>query len=409
MLSTPLSARRTQTRRARRAYSPVSESLEPRTVAAAGPATGIAAFLPAHTPLTSALHADQTGVPVALGTLTGEVANSVTQNGMPRVPVELINQHGTIVKIARTNAHGGFAFPVYKVGGFVVRAFTPRGFTQTTPTFTSTPPVGTYISGYNSSSWNYGKNTNPALGPVGPGGWASISTVGHDPFGSPINLKGRPINLGGVLETHYVNAVPRDVYNNGHELQIRWNTSQNETIKVGGQTFTLSQIHLHSPAENLVGGRRYAMEMHFVNHSPAGAASVLAVFLAPGPHNNALDPILNAASQTTPGTSAPLTTPVDFAGLLPTNQNGWYFSGSLTSPPLSRPLNWFVFATPITLDRQQFAQYASIARASNFFPNARPVQPLDGRIPNQLTYNVNFQNQSVAGLNFGLTPNPAGI
>ena len=43
-----------------------------------------------------------------------------------------------------------------------------------------------------------------------------------------------------------------------------------------------------------------------------------------------------------------------------------------------------------------------MAEASGFLPNARPVQPLNGRQVNEFTYNVNFQSQSVAGLNFTL-------
>ncbi len=399
-----LATRRIAPRRARLVLSPGCESLEPRTVAAAGFSTSVATAILAHDPPKGRAHTDLIHPDAALGALTGEVTNSVTEVGMGGVPIELINQHGRVVKIERTNSRGDYAFSVYKVGGFVVRAFVPRGFTQTTPTFVSTPPTGTYVSGYDSSSWNYSRNTNPARGPVGPGGWNAITTVGANPFGSPINLKGPTTDLSKVLTINYKNAVPRDVYNNGHEIQVRWNTSQNETIAVGNQTFTLSQIHFHSPSEDLVNSHRTTMEAHFVNYSSSGAATVLAVFLKLGPHNNALDPILNAAARTSPKQSAPVTTPIDFSGLLPSNQRGWYFAGSLTSPPLSRPLNWFVFATPITLDKGQFAQYARVARASDFFPNNRPVQPLDGRVLNHVTYNVFFQNLSVAGLNFGLTP-----
>ncbi len=81
---------------------------------------------------------------------------------------------------------------------------------------------------------------------------------------------------------------------------------------------------------------------------------------------------------------------------------GWYFQGSLTTPPLSQVVNWVVYASPITLDYAQLQQYEQVANASGFLPNARPVQPTDGRQLNEINYQVDFQNQSLAGLNFSL-------
>ena len=143
---------------------------------------------------------------------------------------------------------------------------------------------------------------------------------------------------------------------------------------------------------------------HFVFESAAGAETVLAVFLQLGAHNDALQPILDAAraSLTTPGSSTTISTPIDFAGLLPPSMQGWFYQGSLTTPALSQPVNWVVFSTPITLDYGQLQQYETVAKAGGFLPNARPVQPLDGRQVNQFDFDVNFQNQLVASLNFTL-------
>ena len=103
-----------------------------------------------------------------------------------------------------------------------------------------------------------------------------------------------------------------------------------------------------------------------------------------------------------PGRSTTAPTPIHFAGLLPSSMQGWFYQGSLTAPPLSQPINWFVFSTPITLSYAQLQQYEQVARASGFLPNARPTQPLDGRRINEFNYDVNIQNQTVAGLNFTL-------
>ncbi|MGC1723672.1 MAG: carbonic anhydrase family protein, partial [Isosphaeraceae bacterium] len=100
--------------------------------------------------------------------------------------------------------------------------------------------------------------------------------------------------------------------------------------------------------------------------------------LKPGAHNDALDPVLNAASAklTAAGSQTTIKSPIDFSGLLPSDKQGWYFHGSLTTPPLSLLVNWFVFQTPITLDANQLAEYERVASSAGFLPNARPTKPL---------------------------------
>ncbi|MBV8486790.1 MAG: substrate-binding domain-containing protein [Planctomycetaceae bacterium] len=114
-----------------------------------------------------------------------------------------------------------------------------------------------------------------------------------------------------------------------------------------------------------------------MNVCATGAEAVLAVLLQQGAHNDALDPVLSAAAEklTAAGSQTTIQVPIDFSGLLPSNRRGWYFRGSLTTPPLSRPVNWLVFQTPITLDAKQLADYENVARGAGFLPNARPVKP----------------------------------
>ena len=80
-----------------------------------------------------------------------------------------------------------------------------------------------------------------------------------------------------------------------------------------------------------------------------------------------------------------------------------FYEGSLTTPTLAQPVNWVVLSTPITLDSAQLKQYEAVAKGEGFLPNARPTQPLDGRQVNEFNFDVNFQSQSVAALNFTLS------
>ena len=129
--------------------------------------------------------------------------------------------------------------------------------------------------------------------------------------------------------------------------------------------------------------------------------TVLGVFLQLGGHNDALDPILKAfPGLTTTNAKVAPTTPVSFAGLLPASKLGWFYEGSLTTPPLSQVVNWFVLATPITLDFGQLQAYEAAAKAGGFLPSNRPIQPTDGRQFNEIDYDVNFQTHFSTSLNF---------
>jgi carbonic anhydrase len=353
-----------------------------------------------------------------IGTIQGRGINTATGRGINNVKVELLDSSGAVVRTTISHAGGQYRFKVAQGGPYVVHMVTPRRFVQTTPTFNNTAPTGSYATNpatgkpYNGSNWNYHTgNSNPANGPVGPPFWSTVAPAGDLPFESPINITGAPTDLSWVLSVNYNDAVPKQIINNGAQIQVQFPTNGADTITLGGQLYDLSQFHYHDTSENTVNGKSYTMEEHFVNLNPTtGAETVLAVFLQLGAHNTALDPILNAAmtSLTSPNTSTTITTPIDFAGLLPASKLGWFYEGSLTTPPLSQALNWLVFSTPITLDFAQLQEYEAVAAGSGFLPNNRPIQPTDGRQVNEIDYNVNFQGTSVTGLNFGLSPASTG-
>jgi carbonic anhydrase len=342
------------------------------------------------------------------GTIGGQVASQPSRKGVAHVEVQLINNVGHVVGRTTTNAAGDYSFRVRRNGPYVVREVPPKGMTQVFPTFGSFLPAGAYAPGRGSKSWNYSStNSDPAAGAVGPEYWGTIAPAGDLPFESPIILHGPTVNLDKVLSIHYDSAVPGDIIDNGKQIQVQYNKpSANDSINVGGVTFALSQFHYHDPAENLVGKYQYAMEEHFVNVSASGAEAVVAVFLKIGAHNDALDPILNAAyaKLQASGTTTKITTPIDFSGLLPKDHQGWYYVGSLTTPPLSQPVYWLVYKTPITLDINQFGEYQVVANAGGFLPNNRPNQPVFGRPLNEIDNQVNYVGGSMSNVNFVVAP-----
>ena len=224
-----------------------------------------------------------------------------------------------------TNVYGQYKFKINTSGPYVVHAVTPRQFVQTSPTFVYTAPKG---------------------------------SAGNVPFESPIDIGAPPIDLSKYLTITYHDTQQGQVTNTGHDIEVTIPASDSDSIDVGGQEFDLAAFHYHDPSENQVDGNAYSMEEHFVNKSASGAVTVLGVFLQLGAYNPALQPILDAVSTDIPQPGGTMTTPVpiNFANLLPSSMQGWFFQGSLITKPFSQPINWFVFATPITLDSQQLQQ-----------------------------------------------------
>ena len=65
---------------------------------------------------------------------------------------------------------------------------------------------------------------------------------------------------------------------------------------------------------------------------------------------------------------------VDAIQLIPGKRSHYKYEGSLTTPPCTEGIVFFVLDTPMSLSKEQIAAFAK------YYPdNARPVQPLNGR------------------------------
>ncbi|MCP6429286.1 carbonic anhydrase family protein, partial [Klebsiella pneumoniae] len=83
------------------------------------------------------------------------------------------------------------------------------------------------------------------------------------------------------------------------------------------------------------------IEWHLVHQSATGQLAVVAVFGRIGKPNSSLQGLLD---QFTAQTSHELTTPVNLTELLPDTGTVYHYLGSLTTPPLSETVEWYVCA-----------------------------------------------------------------
>ncbi|SJN55293.1 Carbonic anhydrase precursor [Vibrio ruber DSM 16370] len=212
------------------------------------------------------------------------------------------------------------------------------------------------------SEWGYS-------GEKGPEHWGHVSKVcetGRNQ--SPINLTDTVTSVLKPLAIDYQGQVTT-LSNNGHTLQAT--VTGNNTLTVDGKHFELKQFHFHTPSENLIKSHRYPLEAHFVNQDSEGNLAVVAVMFDLG----AADHELAQLTQVLPekGDAVPVSFPVK--DLLPTTRKYYRFNGSLTTPPCSEGVRWFVMKQPKTLSTQQENALTSVMGHNN-----RPVQARNARV-----------------------------
>jgi carbonic anhydrase len=66
---------------------------------------------------------------------------------------------------------------------------------------------------------------------------------------------------------------------------------------------------------------------------------------------------------------------INVAGLLPTDRGYYTFSGSLTTPPCTENVTWFVLIHPVTVSAAEIEQFSKL-----YQHDTRPTQPLYDRV-----------------------------
>jgi len=167
--------------------------------------------------------------------------------------------------------------------------------------------------------------------------------------------------------------IPLTVTDTGHSFQVNVPTGSGG-ITIGAEHYDLVQFHFHRPSEERIRGLRYAMVAHLVHKNAGGELAVVAVLIHKGETNAFLTPVFDrlpakgTAEASTPGAT------LNLDALLPKRRSYYTFDGSLTTPPCTEHVRWFVLKSAVQASAAQVQQFAA-----RYPHNARPVQPLNDR------------------------------
>jgi len=213
------------------------------------------------------------------------------------------------------------------------------------------------------SHWGYEGEMNPAK-------WGEAFPVcGTGKSQSPLDIRGPFEKATATIKLDYKPG-PLKLLNNGHTIQVM--ATPGSTMSVAGESYELLQFHFHRPSEEHVDGKPSAMVAHFVHKSASGKLAVIGVLLNEGKENALIQSVWSHATKSEAPESVVPGVEINPGGLMPAKMNFYSYEGSLTTPPCTEGVTFFILKAAVSLSKAQVEEFP-------FKMNARPTQPLNGR------------------------------
>src|ERR1700722_5364824 len=207
----------------------------------------------------------------------------------------------------------------------------------------------------------------------------------HGKEQSPIDLEASERATLPALRFELKSGPLKYLVNNGYTIRVNYHDAAGtgNLLIVGNQTFQLTQFHFHHPSEEQIHGKAYDMVAHLMYQSRDGKVAAVAVLLKAGKANDTIQQIWEHMPETEsrvlpdfshqeemiPGVE------INPAGLLPGNVSYYTYMGSVTAPPCTEGVRWFVLKTPVDISPEQISAFGKL------YPHdVRPIQPLNGRV-----------------------------
>ena len=207
-------------------------------------------------------------------------------------------------------------------------------------------------------------------GEMGPENWGKeFPTCGKGKSQAPLNIKGPFEKVRFSVVPDYKPG-PLKIVNNGHTIQV--NVVPGSKIRIDGKAFDLLQFHFHRPSEEHINGKPSAMVIHFVHKNDSGELAVLGVLLQEGNENPGIKTLWSYAPPKEGPEVAPDNVAFNPTNLLPREMEFFHYDGSLTTPPCTEKVKFFILKSQVNISKEQVTQFP-------FKMNARPIQALNDR------------------------------
>ncbi len=162
-----------------------------------------------------------------------------------------------------------------------------------------------------------------------------------------------------------------NIVNNGHTIQF--NIDDGSKVVINEKEYKLLQFHFHAKSEHTVNGEHHPAEAHFVHKYGEDELAVVGVLFNEGKENELFSKFIESFPHSKGDFKDSIS--IDFTNMLPAKLSYYHYKGSLTTPPCSEIVNWYVLQNPITASAEQITKLSEILHN-----NYRPVMPINERV-----------------------------
>ena len=194
------------------------------------------------------------------------------------------------------------------------------------------------------------------------------------------------------------------VVNTGHSIQVKFDPTTASHVTFRSTPYSLVQFHFHAPSEHTIASHHHDMELHLVHASADGQLLVVGVLIDADPNEEEEERERRAAGQGAGNSTSDFLRALAWSNLPSSSLSSgrpsskpllhllsstlssshsptfYAYSGSLTTPPCSEGVQWFVATEPLHISTSELAVYSQL-----FHHTARPTQPLHSRAVSLVT------------------------
>ena len=225
-------------------------------------------------------------------------------------------------------------------------------------------------AGPDPASWSYTGNTGPAK-------WGKMAkefaVCGTGELQSPIDIPDAHVRKGDIPAMLFnYKPSPLRIVDDGHTIRV--NYAPGSYVNNNGKRYDLVAIEFHKPGEEKINGKGQEMSAHLIHTDKDNKVAIIAVLLDQGAENPVLKTLWSNLPSAKNKESVVDSVTINAVGLLPKRKGYYTYAGSLTAPPCTEGVTWFVMQEPVPVSADQIARFGRLYPA-----NARPIQPRNDR------------------------------
>jgi carbonic anhydrase len=215
-------------------------------------------------------------------------------------------------------------------------------------------------AGAHATHWTYGGDTGPSF-------WGDLETKNATcktgTKQSPIDIPTKPDpgtkdKDAAKLSVDYL-PIAMSIQNNGHAIVVP--NQANNYLMLGKKRYELLQLHFHSPSEHTIAGKRFELEMHLVHKAGDGQLAVVGVLFGAGDTPEQLADLFKRLPKEVTSEAQPVKAkPLNVAPLVSLAEGYYHYDGSLTTPPCSEGVLWFVMKKNFAIGQKDVDRYREL-------------------------------------------------